>query len=630
MRPTTTALLVLLAAGSRTAAAQEWRRLIDDLGDPERTAAAEAALLGLGSNATPALEEVLEDWDTADARHCDRLVAALRVVDLLGESASALHGTLAKIVTSRRSNELRGPDERLLLPELLQAIGSTSPYESEVAFHDLFHHSMVASAGDEKAAVFRAIFRYRERHKHPVSSIEEARSVIADDRIFAREVAAERMLRTGTLTDAVLLRDRLLDRATPPDGFDELTHNGFVIPIDDDFALRAARALVRIAPDDAVSAIGHAILARDHPHRDSRLAALRGLARFGPDAAPAIPELVAVATGPDPELAAEALKIIGMGGKAGGDHLATIDGLRQHADPGVARRARSLAKMLRAMGCEPRPPDPDAAAQAAHRRALRVAVGALADPATKAVEAAELVIAEDADTALELLVERFRRERDDCPDRVVEWIGRLGRTRGHEERDRLRYSLATTGDRWSGPSFSSSTGGQAMSDARMRAYGTLTVGSPENVNEVGMYFHAQNQAVTLAAARELAGRTEEIAAAAAAEARAELWRAVSGDHPEKSTFERGRGNKSTRALDLEDEIRTEAAGALLPAEQPSDRHAVLLRHAVRHPSAAVAARALATWGEHADVEDLERAAADPRAAVAAAAEAALARRKARR
>ncbi|MCB9884259.1 MAG: hypothetical protein H6838_02140 [Planctomycetes bacterium] len=607
-------LLFAAAALSPPTAAQEAVRLLDGLGDPERGAAAAQALLELREQAVPALQGLIEEWQVRQPRDLERMRAALQVVDLLGETAASLKSPLVEAITGQNTN-----DDKLLV-SILTTIGSLTPYGDKVEFHNLFHFSMVAS-DKEKGATFTAIYRYRERDEAKVTDLESARRCLQDDKIFAREVAAEFLGRLGTAEDAAALRDRLLARDQRPKGWDQVKHNGFVVPVEDRFSLFGGLALVRLAPEDSVSIIGHAMVARHHPYPARRRQALLALTRFGPEVEVAVPELIAVATGGEPKLAAEALKVLGMAGKSVGRHLRAIDALEQHEDQLVARLAGSLAARLRAMGCEA--PPATAAADEASRKlaAMREAVAAIDGRPREAapVRAAEQLIAADPDTAWPLLMERLQREMQNTPDALIRCMAELGSRRPEAERLELRSVLVMTGDRWSTPFCSSHSGGRGMTDTSRDAYGVLTVGAPEHLDDVAALLTDDNAAVRLAAARLCARRAAEVGAAGAP-LRDALWRAVSGDHPAKSQFDQGGGSRTTLPLDLGDEIRAAAAAALRETEQPQERHGELVRRALLHGADGEVAAAVLKFGAAADRADLERAAKNiSRKEVAAAA-----------
>ncbi|MCR9244853.1 MAG: hypothetical protein NXI31_07460 [bacterium] len=619
-----------------TAFAQEARAHAADLGGAN-SATAEAALLALGKQAVPALAAIIDDWDTILDEEPARMIAVLRLVDQIGEDAADLQEPLGAILMSDDSSRrVKDGNGRSLLAPLLQAIGSTAPYAKTIEFHDILHHTVVTRDNQPARALFRLVYRHSQRNGARVSSIEDARNVLEDDKIFQREVAAESMRRSGTRTDAELLRDRLLDRDRKPSGWDALAHNGVTVPVDDDFALVAAITLVKLAADDAVSAIGHANIALHHPYPTRRVAALRDLARFGPDAGCAVPELLAIARHPDAAAdraaeAAEALKILGMCGRDAGPHYPEIVPLQEHADPRVKRRATAVVKMLGAMGFDDRDGAAKAAAakleEAAVRRAVTAAVAALSDNTSKEVIAAEQVLAERPQQALPALLQRLANERSSCPERVVNWIASIGAGKPEDERHKLCYAVATTGETWAGPRFSSSSGGGRLSLARMAAYGTLWVGQEPQLERLAEYLAHENGAVRTAAARELLLRSTDLAAAPTGVLDA-LWEAVSGEHPDEHPFHKGRHHRGNQKWDLASETRHIAALALSTTSQPPKRHSKLLRHALDHhgtPTKTVLA-ALNAWSEHADRKIVERAATDKREAVKRAAQAALARR----
>lgn len=612
-------LLLALTVGAALPG-QEAVRLVQDLGDAERGSAAAAALLALGEKAVPTLQDLIEAWQVRQPEDLARMTAALGVVDLLGEKGATLKGPLVDVITGQRDGATK-----LLVP-ILNTVGSLTPYGDKVEFHNLFHFSIVAS-GDDKKESFVAIYRYRERDDAKVADLESARRCLEGDRIFAREVAAEVLGKMGERADAEALRDRLLDRDRRPYGWDKVKHNGFVVPVDDRFALFAGLALVRLAPEDSVSVIGHAMVARHHPHVARRKQALQALARFGPDVEVAVPELMAVATGGEASLAAEALKVLGMAGKSVGQHLRTIDGLEQHPDKLVARLAASLAARLRAMGCETMVVDTAAEREAAQLAALRAAVEALDDDPAHgaAVSAAEQKLAAAPDAAWPLLQERLQRRFQDAPEALVRCIAALGRTRPEADRLEMRGILVMTGDRWSTPFCSSHSGGREMTAAAQEAYGVLTIGAPERLASVIGGLSENNVAVRLAAARLCAQRADEVDANPAL--REALWQAAVADHPQQSTFDQGDRSSTQVALDRGDDIRAAAAAALRETEQPAERHDELLRWVLRHDAAGAVAAAVKRFGAAGDRADLERAAKDTlRPEVAKAAQEVLAQR----
>ena len=623
---TTIAHASLALALITAAPAQDWLRHVNALGDPTAGEAAERALLALGPGAVPALEQVVEAWDLSTQREKERILAMLRVVDLLGPDAADLNPALGRLVIDGNGRAVQAIGDSPVLPMLLQAVASVTPYGEELEFHLLFHHSMVQSTDTGKAAVFRNIYRFRKRADAKIESLEQARQHVIDNEIFTREVGAEVIFRDGKMREAVLLRDRLLDRENEPKGRKALKHNGFPFQVEDDFALRAARAIIRIAPDDPVSVIAFAVIAERHPHQQARLAAMRSLARFGPEVEVAIPEIIAVIQGADPALVAEALKVLGMAGKGVGRHLAAIDALAQDENATVARFANSLARRLRAMGCEVAKTDVEAVAAAATRRAIAAAIPSLASDDDGVAAAAEAVVEAEPDLALPLLLDAFRADQASASPRLLRCIGRVGATREHEERVELSQGIATTGTRWTGPSFSFSSGGDTLDRPRRDAYARLRIGSCERIGELAQHLEDDNTHMRLVAARIAIARHREVAGADADALRRALWQAVNSKHPENSKFDLGNGNSNEEVTEYGDEVQGAAAIALLGTTQANGHDATLLRCALRHPDAADVVRALQAWGAGAERSTLEQAAKDERDAVARAAMAALEQR----
>jgi hypothetical protein len=601
--------------------AQEPVRWVAELGDAERGEAAERALIAAGTKAVPALQELLEAFDVSTPRDQDRLRAALRVADLLGEDGAELLPTLMA-ASSRRRNALHR--------DLVQAAGSLTPYAPCAQWHTFW--SGGTGDAEERTANFVLTARLMTRSQTKIPDAAEARDRLRRDQLFEREVAAEVLgkLRDAEAIDA--LSQRLLERDKAPAGADLMRYNGFPLPTRDGFALRAAMALVRIAPDDPRSAIGHAVLAVEHPHRTVRQEALRALAGFGPASAVAIPELLKLATGDDPAVAIEALKALGMAGKDVGNELATIDRLAASGSGALARVAGSLAARLRAMGCEPRaetagPADADPATTARLQRA----VAALAGSDEAAATAAEAELLADPAASWPLLVLRYRENLRAGPERIVQVMGRVGRQLDKETTEVVRGALATTGDSWAAPRWSASSGGGGLRACDYTAYAELTVGKPGPLADLLPFLSHGNAAVRLVAARDLAARSAEIAAAPPTEAEPTvkaLLEAARGTHPEQSPFERGRGGTMTTKLALGPEIRAAAAAALLPLDHEPPLQAELLRAILGHPDVALVAKAVARWGPAAATSDLEEATKDSRPPVAEAARTVLEQRRA--
>ncbi|MEO6595919.1 MAG: hypothetical protein ABIP94_14295, partial [Planctomycetota bacterium] len=355
-------------------------RYLGDLGDPERGEAAERSLLARPAEVVPVLQEQIDAWNTSTPREVERMRALLRVIDLLGDEAASLAPALAKIAADRP-----GP----LVCELCSVRASLAPYARDPAWHEAFAGAVALANADVQGRLVTSMVRLMVRDSVSAerNDVAAMRRVLAMDPLFGREVAAEALARLEDPDAIDLLRASLLDRKRPPRGWDQIRHNGFVAPIDDQFRLRASEAMLALAPDDVRCTIALGCRALLHPHRCLRRAALQSLARFGPDAAAAIPELLQIARGGDAELASEALKILGMAGRELGADLAAIEALQRESTGAVQRLAASLVARLRAMGFTP--PSPLAAPTPdPERAALLAAVGAPADAASEAATTA--------------------------------------------------------------------------------------------------------------------------------------------------------------------------------------------------------------------------------------------------
>ena len=351
--------------------AQEYVRWVSDLGDDKLSEAAERSLLSMGDKAVRPLAEQLEQWDASTAEGRMRCLAVLRIIALLGEKAESLASTVKQCGIDQSAN---------LIPEIADTLASLEPYAGDNKWHELFHAS-ISGTEDVKGRAMASFVRLTARQAiHKRETFEDLKNELAKDRFGTREVAAELMGKLGDKAAIDLLHRRLLDRDKQPKDWDQLQHNGFVVPLHDQFALRAGEALIKLAPSDPRTAIGYANRAIHHPHASVRLEALRQMAQLGPAAADAIPELLALARSSDAKVAAEALKLLGMAGPTVGDHLAVIDELASGQAVGAAPRiARGLAARLRAMGAK-EPADNREATQLASK--LATLIKALDDETT--------------------------------------------------------------------------------------------------------------------------------------------------------------------------------------------------------------------------------------------------------
>lgn len=601
-------------------AAQSPARLVEDLGDPVQGEAAEAALLALGSDAIAPLQQLFDAFSDTTDRERARLRAALRVVDLLGATAGPLAASLsAAAQTGRRDLDVPLNDAR----------ASLCPYAIEQPWHEQFHKRVHEGDPAEKGARMASFARHAVRSMTaPTLDVAAAKALLATDANFAREVAAEALGASADTTAVDALRDRLLAREQLPQQHASLYHNGFVVPMPDRFVLRASDALLRLAPDDPRAAIGYACRAVVHPHRRTRLDALRGLARFGPEAAVAVPELVGLARGDDAALSLEALKILGMVGRAAGPHLATFDALATREGP-VGKLATNLARSLRAMG--ETPPAAVAEAPAAARAAVAAAAAALTDDGDReALAAAETTLLQHPDLAWPPLLERLRVEYAQTPRRVLALLGRLVGARPPADRATLRYAIASLGsDNWHAPMSATYSGGSELTTLHALVYGACVVDATAPLDDLVAHLADKNAAVRLVAARTLAGRHAEVATAAAngrTAARDTLEAAVAAAPSTESEFELCPDNRHGMTLDVTAPLQAAAAAALVDCERALPTVAAWFAKASAHDDEAVVVAVVARWGAHADEADLDRLGRDPRAAVAAAARTAKAAR----
>jgi hypothetical protein len=268
------------------------------------------------------------------------------------------------------------------------------------------------------------------------------------------------------------------------------------------------------------------------------------------------------------------------------------------------------------------------AAPPAPRAKVVAAAAALADASTPAVEAAERALLAAADPAWPLLLERFRRESPSAPDRLVRLLGRLARTRSQADRDSLRYALASMGgDTWHAPMMSMSSGrGTALSACHVEVYGELAVDAAAPLDDMVAWLEHKCVAVRLASARALATRSADVAAAtdSGQRVRQTLVDLATADLPANSPFQTAPHDEQELPCDLTAPLRAAVALALVDCDAPAATQRVLLPLVLAATDEARVVAAVRKFAPAANRADLERAAADPRAAVAAAARDALA------
>ncbi len=599
--------LLLLA----TANAQEWKRLVGDLGEPQRSEAAEMALLALGDKAIAPLQFVLTELDLADAAGHARLQAVARIVDLLGEAGGALAGPLDETLAANRK------DSTL---DVLHALASLAPQSIAKPWHEHFH--TVIHELPDLARSYAAFVRFANRSQHQLPvDLDAAKRLLAADNLFERELAAEAFAKMRDPACLDLLRDRLLARDKLPAGHDSLRHNGFTVPMRDDFARRASDAMLAIAPNDPRCVIAHAVRAVVHPYRTVRQQSLQALAGFGPDAAVAVPELMQVATGTDAALVADALKVLGIVGKEAGPHLATLTTLGERTDD-AGRIARSLVARLRAMGVTappaPVPIDPAVAAAVAKAAAD---LGAGDDAATAAAAG---TLRAHRDLAFPVLLERMRVERSKAPDPVVRLLADFAVARGDIDCTTLSNVIAALhGEMWRAPMMSSSSGADVERRAvHYEAYGRLKLGRDTSLPKLIDRLADEDALLRFAAARELVAHRAAVAAAdpTGERARAALLQALTAENPSKVRFTDSQHGHEEHEMAFAAELRGTIALALVDADLPVEQRSTLFEHCLAVPGdATLVAAAVRRYGAAATDAALQKAIADPRGSVAAAA-----------
>ena len=593
--------------------AQEYVRWVANLGDTKLSEAAERSLLAMGDKALRPLAEQLEQWDSSTPDGRKRCRALLRIISLLGEKAESL-GSIVKQCGMDNSTHL--------IPEIIDTLADLEPYANDKKWHNLFHHG-ITGADDLKGRAMASFVRLTARQAmRKRETFDDLRNELAKDRFGTREVAAELMGKLGDKAAIDLLHQRLLDRKTQPKAWDQLRHNGFIVAMQDQFALRAGEALIKLAPSDPRAAIGYANRALHHPHASVRLDALRQMAQLGPASSDAIPELLALAKSSDAKMAAEALKLLGMAGPKVGDHLATIDQLALGQQQGAAPRiAKGLAARLRAMGAKEPADDPEAKQLA---RKLATLIKTIDDEAKQDVR--DDIAANPL--SWDLLMDRFRVDRNKTPDVVFDLLVRTSWSRSEKERDKVRHCVALIGgDRWQASMMSTSSGGPGLKPIHRLTYARLLVDPSLKAPDLAELLTDENPIVRLVASQELRKRTQDWAPQTEHHeaVRDKLLKAATSKHPTDLKLDLGRRNKQTVKVKATKQVQTAAAEALAAYVVPSDRAGALMTAVLRSEHEAVIAKALTTWASEKVRKQLEKASADKREAVAVAAKAALAR-----
>ena len=595
-----TATLLLTAA----ALAQQPAQLVQDLGDPVRSAAAERQLVQRGAETVPLLAELLVDPAASGLLVRERLLAVLRVIDQLGAAAVALQPGLEEL-----SLHAQVP----AVPELLWVRGSLQPYVDDQEW--TFGVDVDAAASpDGKARLLTGLARHRARQGVDLDATDaELLELLRADPIFAREVAAELLGSRGCKAAFVVLRQRLLDRSIEPLGFDTLKHNGFVVPMQDGFRQRAAEAMLQLDADNPASAVAWGCRALLHPFRSVRHEALQHLRGGGLLLADAVPELLRLAQGDDVGLAIEALEVLGMSATRAAECLAVAERLAQAPFGELAQRARALAAQLRAMHVElpPASKSPDFAARVAE----------LGDAASG--EAATAALRRAGVAAVPALQQRLRTVGGDAPEALLRLLVELGRRLDDAGRAALRMQLLQRhDDSWDAPVSGTIDSSGDLPELEREWYAELVIGEPVDAMALAGFLQHDSAYVRRQAARRLATAPPPVMPAALV---AQLLAAVREEPPDTATFQRSDHLATTVLCDLAAPIQAAAAAALRGAEVDAAATPQLLAAVQAYDDGAVVVTAIGRWSSVAAVPTLSRALADARPAVAIAAAHALAR-----
>lgn len=599
----------LLAAMSLSLHGQEYVRWVKDLGDQERSEAAERKLLAMGDKVLRPLEEQLQQWGPDMGE--ERCLALLRIIRLLGHRAEPLAGSLKTCITDWSGK---------FLPEAVQALASLEPWAGDNEWHTLFHQSIGGSV-EQKGLAFAAFARLTSRQAlRQRDTLEQLQVELKKDRFATRAAAAEMMGKLGDKAAVDLLHKRLLDRETKPKNWDQLRHNGFVIPMEDEFGLQAGLAMIKLAPSDPRTAVGYANVALHHPHASVRLEMIRQMAQLGPAAADAIPELMLLARSSDSKIATEALKLLGMAGSNVGEHLSEIRRLAKRDTGAAANIANSLAKRLVAMGAkEAAAPQPDEG-----RKKLTQQISKLDDKTADEVRS-ELAA---NPLAWELLLERFRKELRETPDVVFDVLARAAWSRSEKERQDLIYCVAGLGgDTWHANMMSSSSGGSSLTATHKMTYARLHVDPSLDLQQLSDLLEDDNGLVRLVAIQVLTERAQEWAGGTDkhVELRDRLLKAATSKHPAKMKLQIAKNHTSSTQVNTTRMVRIAAAESLADFVLPADKSGPLLKTILRGKDEKLIVKAIAKWGRDDSRKELEAAANDNRESVAAAAKAALER-----
>lgn len=519
-----------------------WLAVASCLPAQNRSQQIDRSLRDLGAPASGAAIDALVDLATADRDGMRDVLAAVSglltppLPDPAGpHNALAAGLRLLARLAPHGDARLNGPADRLIeywdaLPSGLrvaaaEALAAMAPYAGQDESIELYSR--------EERDEFRvredwiaANLRYRARAEVALpQSLDAALRLLRSNRLYVRCVAAEVLGRLGD-ADAVAPLLAALRRPESPRGWDQFTINGILIPLDDEFRLRAAEAVVRLAPVERRTALAHGVLARQHPSLAQRRAALMALSTLAIDALPALDELLALAQDPHDPLAEEALVVLGMLGADAVAALPRLDAIAA-SDDGRARRARQLATQLRRQV-----PDAPAARPAAPTE-LERHLAHLTDPDTRDAACAALAgSGAEALPAIDALVDLIRPSTP-ADATVIRTLADVGRHADEAQRQRLAQivlqhrSTVLLTSRFQYHAFRPPT--QADHEAHAR----LTLGVPGWDGALAALDH-ENPYLRCAAARRIHALAAAETAAPGESARAAiqpLAAALAADHP---------------------------------------------------------------------------------------------------
>ncbi len=553
-------------------------RLLRQLGNDEERDTAACELIELGERAVEPLVAALLDADSTSTGELPRSLAILQVLTLLGAEAATAADALRKVAADalpRPFADAKQPDLRLAVAETR---ASLAPYSGE--------YERAPSKDLSQPAHFRAWVRdYARAEVSATADDDKYLSILASNQIFAREVAAEVLGRHRVAAAMQPLHDLLIARDARPTGWDACQHNGFVVPMDDEFALAAALAMVRIDPDDARGVVAWGVIARRHPFAPMRRRALSRLGSFGISAGEATADLIAALPLPNDDETIEALKVLSMLGPNAAPALATVEALATKTIDPVRRRAQALANQLRAAGVVAQPVATDQADPALTR--IRDLVTRVRDGDDEAVAAVRALGA----AAIPALQERLRLEHAETPAAVFGLVSQLGaRLDAGTRHDLNRQVAGTVSQTWVSPALAMATYITKPRDIVLLTCAELSLGTPDEAR-LCTALSAEDPAERVVAARRCGALPPPLQTETCAALRAALTSA----HPKKASLVVSRTSRQTFSVDFSDAIRAAAAAALLPVDEPRATWPTLMQAIIRHEDPVVVIAGIERW-----------------------------------